>query len=97
MHKLSKLIIFFLYVGGVINFDDINYDKNYSALVAYSQSKLANVLFSKELSQRLEGKKNTIIRFISRTNNRRNNNNNITDPNRFWSTRVQSTSRPRTN
>uniref|UniRef100_A0A2H8TH63 Retinol dehydrogenase 12 n=1 Tax=Melanaphis sacchari TaxID=742174 RepID=A0A2H8TH63_9HEMI len=40
---------------GVINFEDINYDANYSAMVAYSQSKLANVLFSKELSKRLEG------------------------------------------
>ncbi|XP_028044480.1 uncharacterized protein LOC113555286 [Rhopalosiphum maidis] len=40
---------------GVINFEDINYDANYSSLVSYSQSKLANVLFSKELSKRLEG------------------------------------------
>lgn len=44
----------------MINFDDINSDTNYSAMVAYSQSKLANVLFSKELSQRLEGKMHTI-------------------------------------
>lgn len=44
-----------IFLGGIINFDDINYDKNYSAADAYSQSKLANVLFSKELSDRLEG------------------------------------------
>ncbi|KAI5716867.1 hypothetical protein M8J76_013628 [Diaphorina citri] len=41
---------------GVINFDDINSDKSYSALKVYQQSKLANVLFTKELAARLEGK-----------------------------------------
>ena len=53
-----KYDIFFLSLslsGGTINFDDINHDSNYSAMTAYSQSKLANVLFSKELSKRLEG------------------------------------------
>ncbi|XP_069116895.1 retinol dehydrogenase 12-like [Argopecten irradians] len=40
---------------GKINFDDINSDKNYSAMNAYSQSKLANVLFTKELDRRLQG------------------------------------------
>ncbi|CAH1738342.1 unnamed protein product [Aphis gossypii] len=40
---------------GSINFEDINSDKNYSAIAAYSQSKLANVLFTKELARRLEG------------------------------------------
>ncbi|XP_060849468.1 retinol dehydrogenase 12-like isoform X2 [Rhopalosiphum padi] len=40
---------------GSINFEDINSDKNYSAIAAYSQSKLANVLFSKELARKLEG------------------------------------------
>ncbi|XP_022178849.1 retinol dehydrogenase 12-like isoform X1 [Myzus persicae] len=40
---------------GSINFEDINYDRNYSAMAAYSQSKLANVLFSRELARRLEG------------------------------------------
>lgn len=49
-------MVFFLYPsGGTINFDDINHDNSYSAMTAYSQSKLANVLFSKELSKRLEG------------------------------------------
>jgi len=39
---------------GIINFDDLNYDKSYSAMGAYTQSKLANILFSLELSKRLE-------------------------------------------
>ena len=41
--------------GGEINFDDINGDKEYNLHRAYSQSKLANVLFTRELSKRLEG------------------------------------------
>ncbi|XP_026726342.1 retinol dehydrogenase 13-like [Trichoplusia ni] len=38
-----------------INFDDLNYKKrSYSAAEAYSQSKIANVLFSQELAARLK-------------------------------------------
>ncbi|XP_033757001.1 retinol dehydrogenase 12-like [Pecten maximus] len=40
---------------GKINFDDINSKKDYSILTAYPQSKLANILFTKELSRRLHG------------------------------------------
>ncbi|KAG5273162.1 hypothetical protein AALO_G00148350 [Alosa alosa] len=36
-------------------FDDINLDKDYTPQKAYKQSKLANVLFSRELSKRLQG------------------------------------------
>jgi hypothetical protein len=40
-----------------MHWDDLNFEKTtYSAMGAYSQSKLANVLFSLELSKRLEGK-----------------------------------------
>ncbi|XP_061193007.1 uncharacterized protein LOC133201230 [Saccostrea echinata] len=38
-----------------INFDDINSEKSYNRTQAYAQSKLANILFSRELSRRLKG------------------------------------------
>ncbi|EFN78522.1 Retinol dehydrogenase 11 [Harpegnathos saltator] len=37
-----------------INFDDINLEKSYSPLKGYAQSKLMNVLFTKELARRLK-------------------------------------------
>ncbi|XP_062402568.1 retinol dehydrogenase 13-like isoform X2 [Sardina pilchardus] len=40
---------------GEMYFDDINLDKDYTPQKAYKQSKLANVLFSRELSRRLQG------------------------------------------
>lgn len=40
---------------GSINLDDINSEKSYDKQKAYSQSKLANVLFSHSLAKRLEG------------------------------------------
>ena len=41
--------------SGKINFDDIHWEKSYSAFDAYFNSKLANVLFTRVLSKRLEG------------------------------------------
>ena len=38
-----------------INFDDLMLEKDYSRLEAYHQSKLANVLFNRELARRLKG------------------------------------------
>ena len=39
-----------------IDFDDLHFDrKRYSAMAAYAQSKLANVLHAKELARRLDG------------------------------------------
>ena len=40
--------------GGKINFDDLMSEKSYSGFGVYSMSKLANVLFTNELAQRLE-------------------------------------------
>uniref|UniRef100_A0A3P8SQJ2 Retinol dehydrogenase 12, like n=1 Tax=Amphiprion percula TaxID=161767 RepID=A0A3P8SQJ2_AMPPE len=40
---------------GSINLEDINSEKSYDKSKAYSQSKLANVLFSRSLAKRLEG------------------------------------------
>jgi len=39
-----------------IHFDDLNLDRNYNRVVAYGQSKLANLLFTYELARRLEAK-----------------------------------------
>lgn len=38
-----------------MHFDDLNLDKGYSPLKAYEQSKLANILFTKELAHKLKG------------------------------------------
>ncbi|XP_043117349.1 retinol dehydrogenase 13 [Puntigrus tetrazona] len=44
------------HVGGKIEFDDMFFDKMpYSPLLSYKQSKLANVLFSRELARRSKG------------------------------------------
>ncbi|CAB1448113.1 unnamed protein product [Pleuronectes platessa] len=40
---------------GQIHFDDINLDKDYNPKKSYGQSKLANVLFGRELAVRLKG------------------------------------------
>jgi NAD(P)-dependent dehydrogenase (short-subunit alcohol dehydrogenase family) len=39
---------------GRINFDDLHSRKRYNAILAYGQSKLANLLFTRELQRRLE-------------------------------------------
>ncbi|OCT81271.1 retinol dehydrogenase 14 [Xenopus laevis] len=44
-----------LYKYGEINFDDLNSEKSYSKSFGYSRSKLANILFTRELAMRLEG------------------------------------------
>ncbi|XP_047512321.1 retinol dehydrogenase 12-like isoform X2 [Pieris napi] len=41
------------YSRGDINKEDLNFSKNYDAHAAYNQSKLANVLFSRELGRRM--------------------------------------------
>ena len=39
-----------------MNFDDLHSRKKYSTLDVYAQSKLANILFTKSLAVKLEGK-----------------------------------------
>jgi NAD(P)-dependent dehydrogenase (short-subunit alcohol dehydrogenase family) len=43
------------HTNGTIDFDDLQGQKGYKGAKAYSQSKLANVLFTYELARRLEG------------------------------------------
>ena len=43
------------HIGGRINFNDLQSKKSYSALLAYGQSKLANILFTRSLAKRLKG------------------------------------------
>jgi NAD(P)-dependent dehydrogenase (short-subunit alcohol dehydrogenase family) len=43
------------HTGGDIDFDDLQEEKGYGAMKSYSQSKLAQVLFTHELAKRLQG------------------------------------------
>ncbi|XP_067840468.1 retinol dehydrogenase 14a [Heptranchias perlo] len=43
-----------LYKYGEINFDDLNSEKSYNKSFGYSRSKLANILFTRELAKHLE-------------------------------------------
>lgn len=45
---------------GKIHFKDVNLKNNYNLIKAYSQSKLCNILFSYELSERLKGSEVTV-------------------------------------
>lgn len=47
------------HVRGTINFDDLMMENDYWSSTAYAQSKLANVLFTRELARRLRGTKVT--------------------------------------
>jgi NAD(P)-dependent dehydrogenase (short-subunit alcohol dehydrogenase family) len=42
------------HMRGKMNFDDLNSAKSYDPSAAYAQSKLANVLFTRELAKRLK-------------------------------------------
>ena len=47
--------------NGRINWNDLNWEKIYSPFGAYSQSKLANILFTIELAKRLKGTNVTAV------------------------------------
>src|SRR4029077_6003924 len=48
-------------IGARINFDDLQAERSYRRVAAYSQSKLANLLFTYELHRRLSGAATTTI------------------------------------
>jgi NAD(P)-dependent dehydrogenase (short-subunit alcohol dehydrogenase family) len=47
-------------MGGAIHFDDLQWERKYNRLGAYSQSKLANLLFTYELQRRLAPRGKTV-------------------------------------
>ncbi|CAK6434878.1 unnamed protein product [Pipistrellus nathusii] len=49
-----------LYKYGDINFEDLNSEQSYNKSFCYSRSKLANILFTRELARRLEGTEVTV-------------------------------------
>lgn len=51
-----------LYESGKINWQDINMNNNYNPMNSYKQSKLANVLFTLELSKRFQ---NSNVKVVS--------------------------------
>ncbi|PSN47098.1 hypothetical protein C0J52_19304 [Blattella germanica] len=55
-HFLFTLLLLprILNIGG-IDFEDLNWERKYSPTFAYARSKLANVLFAKELAEKLKG------------------------------------------
>ena len=44
-----------LHNRGQINFEDLQSEKSYGGVRAYAQSKLANILFTRQLAERLDG------------------------------------------
>lgn len=51
----DTMIRSFFSVTTKIDYDKIKDEKSYGRIEAYAQSKLANILFSRELSRRLQG------------------------------------------
>ncbi|XP_055858577.1 retinol dehydrogenase 12 [Episyrphus balteatus] len=49
-----------IYIFGKINKEDLNWEKSYSKWGAYSQSKLANILFTRKLNEMLHGTQVTV-------------------------------------
>ena len=50
VHSLVNVFVVWHWLFGKIDFEDINYEnRSYDKMAAYHQSKLANLLFTKEL------------------------------------------------
>lgn len=47
-----------------MNWNDLNWESNYEPRTAYNQSKLANILFTRELAKKLEGKRDFFVNYI---------------------------------
>lgn len=52
------------HLRGKIDFQDLNSEKKYDPAEAYEQSKLANVLFTRELAKRLEGNISNELKYL---------------------------------
>jgi NAD(P)-dependent dehydrogenase (short-subunit alcohol dehydrogenase family) len=50
-----------MHLAGWIHFDDLNSENSYNSALAYGQSKLANLLFTRELARRLDEAKIDVI------------------------------------
>jgi NAD(P)-dependent dehydrogenase (short-subunit alcohol dehydrogenase family) len=48
------------HITGTMDLDDLGFEKGFSTMNAYNRSKLANVLFTRELARRLQGKGVTV-------------------------------------
>lgn len=62
MQERSRIVVVAsgAHKAGKIHFDDINLTHGYNVVKAYGQSKLANVLFTREMATRLQDKKITV-------------------------------------
>ena len=62
MPKDSRIVVVAsgAHKAGKIHFDDISLTKGYNVVKAYGQSKLANVLFTREMARRLEENRITV-------------------------------------
>lgn len=71
------------HVGGTINFDDLNNEKKYQPMPAYTQSKLAQIYYTYSLSNRLKGT-NVTVNALHPGNVRSNFNNGLKGSNLMY-------------